>query len=48
MFIPNPWSLLPGTRHKPNLPAPKVGKDGRQLFDENWGYDVLDRITTVM
>jgi hypothetical protein len=48
MFIPNPWSLQPGTQNKPKLPDLKAGKDGRQLFDENWGYNGLDRITAVM
>ncbi len=42
MIIHNPWSLQPGTGN------PKVGNDGRQLFDENWGYDGTDRITVVM
>ncbi len=48
MFISNPWSLQPGARNKPKLPTLKVRKDGRQLFDENQGYDGLDRITAVM
>jgi hypothetical protein len=48
MFIQNAWSLQPGTRNKPKLPAPKVGKDSRQLFDENRGYDGPDKITAVM
>jgi hypothetical protein len=47
-FIQNAWSLQPGTRNKPKLPAPKIGKDGRQLFDENRGYDSPDWITSVM
>ncbi len=48
IFIPNPWSLQPGTRNKPKLPAPKVWKDGRQLFNENWGYDGLYRTTMII
>jgi hypothetical protein len=48
LFIQNSWSLQPGTRNKPKLPAPKVGKDGRQLFDENRGYDGPDRITSII
>jgi hypothetical protein len=48
MFIQNAWSLQPGTRNKPKLPAPKVGKNVRQLFDENWDYDGLDRIAAIM
>ena len=48
LFIQNSWSLQPGTRNKPKLPAPKVGKDGRQLFDKNRGYDGPDCITSIM
>ncbi len=48
MFVPNPWSLQPGTRNKLQLPAAKVGKDGRQLFDENCGYDGPDRNNLVL
>jgi hypothetical protein len=48
LFIQNAWSLQPGTRNKPKLPAPKIGKDGRQLFDENRGYDGPDWITSIM
>ncbi len=39
MFLPNPWSLQPGTRNKLQLPAAKVGKDRHQLYDENRGYN---------
>ncbi len=42
LFIQNAWSLQPGTRNKPKLPAPKIGTDGRQLYDENHGYDGPD------
>jgi hypothetical protein len=48
VFIPNPSLLQPRTRNKPKLSAPKVRKDGRQLFDENWGYNGPNRITAVM
>jgi hypothetical protein len=48
MYIQNKWSLQPGTRNKLKLPAAKVGKDGRPLFDENRGYDGPDRITAVL
>jgi hypothetical protein len=48
LFIQNAWSLQPGTRNKPKLPAPKIGKDGCQLFDENWGYDGLDWIISIV
>ena len=48
MYVQNKWSLQPGTRNKPKLPAAKVGKDGRPLFDENRGYDGPDRITAVL
>ncbi len=48
MFISNPWSLQPGARNEPKLSTPKVRKDGRQLFDENQGYNGPDRITAVM
>jgi hypothetical protein len=48
LFIQNAWSLQLGMRNKPKLPAPKIGKDGCQLFDENWGYDGLDWITSIM
>jgi hypothetical protein len=47
MYIQNKWSLQPGTRNKLKLPAAKVGKDGRPLFDKNRGYDGPDRITAV-
>ncbi len=39
LFIQNAWSLQPGTRNKPKLPAPKIGTDSQQLYDENRGYD---------
>ncbi len=48
MYIQNKWSLQPGTRNKLKLPAAKVGKDGRPLFDENRGYDGPDQITAVL
>jgi hypothetical protein len=48
MYIQNKWSLTPGTRNMLKLPAAKVGKDGRPLFDENHGYDGPDRITSVL
>jgi hypothetical protein len=48
LFIQNAWYLQPGTRNKPKLPTPKVGKDGRQLFDKNQGYDGPDCITSIM
>ena len=48
MYVQNKWSLQPGTRNKLKLPAAKVGKDGRPLFDENRGYDGPDRITAVL
>jgi hypothetical protein len=48
MFIQNDWSLTPGIRNKPKLPAPKVGKDGRQVFDENRGYHGPNRVTAIM
>jgi hypothetical protein len=35
-------------RNRPKLPAPKVGKDGCQLFDNNSGYKVPDPITAIM
>jgi hypothetical protein len=42
MYIPNAWSLTPGVRNKPRMPAPKVGKDGPPVFDENQGYEGPD------
>jgi hypothetical protein len=48
MYIQNDWSLMPGIRNKPKLPAPKVGKDGRQVFDKNRGYNGPNRITAIM
>jgi hypothetical protein len=48
MYIQNTWSLTPGVRNKPKMPAPKVGKDGRPVFDENLGYEGPDCITTIM
>jgi hypothetical protein len=48
MFHQNSWLLQPGTRNKLKLPAPKVGKNGRQLFDKNCGYGGPDQITAVM
>jgi hypothetical protein len=48
MFIQNNWSLVPGIRNKPKLPAPKVSKDGCQIFDKNRGYDGPDQITAIM
>jgi hypothetical protein len=35
-------------RNRPKLPAPKVGKDGCQLFDKSSGYKVPDPITAIM
>ncbi len=35
-------------RNRPKLLAPKVGKDGHQLFNKNRGYKGPDRITAVM
>ncbi len=48
MFIQNNWSLVPGIRNKPKLPAPKVGKDGCQIFDKNRRYDRPDQISAIM
>ena len=48
MYIPNKWSLTPGTCNKLKLPAAKVGTNGRPLFDENRGYDGPDRIVSVL
>ena len=48
MYVQNKWSLQPGTRNKIKLPAAKIGKDGRPLFDENRGYDGPDRIIAVL
>jgi hypothetical protein len=48
MYSQNGWSLQPGTRNKIELPAAKVGKDGRPLFDENRGYDGPDCINAVL
>jgi hypothetical protein len=48
MYIQNNWSLVPGIRNKPKLPAPKVGKDRCQIFDENRGYDGSNQITAIM
>jgi hypothetical protein len=48
MYIQNKWSLTPGTCNKLKLPAAKVGKDGRPLFDENRGYNGPDQITLVL
>jgi hypothetical protein len=48
LFVQNQWSLTPGMRNRAKLPAPKVGKDGCQLFDKNRGYKGPDRITAVM
>ncbi len=47
-FIQNTLSLVPGIRNKPKLPAPKVGKDGRQIFDKNRGYNGPNQITAIM
>ncbi len=35
-------------RNRPKLPAPKVGKDGCQLFNKNCGYKDPDCITAIM
>jgi hypothetical protein len=48
MFIQNDWSLVPGIKNKPKLPAPKVGKDGCQIFDKNRGYNGPNHITAIM
>jgi hypothetical protein len=48
MFIQNSWSLMPGIRNKPKLPAPKVGKDGRPVFNKNRGYEGPDRMTAIL
>ncbi len=48
MFIQNFWSLTPGICNKPKLPAPKVGKDGRPIFNKNCGYKGPDRITAIL
>jgi hypothetical protein len=48
MYSQNGWSLQPGTRNKIELPAAKVGKNGRPLFDENRGYDGPDCINAVL
>ncbi len=48
MFVQNSWLLQPGTRNKLKLPAPKVGKDGHELFDKNCGYDGPDWITAAL
>ncbi len=48
MYIQNDWSLTPGVRNKPKLPAPKVGKDSCQIFDENHRYDRPNQITAIM
>jgi hypothetical protein len=48
LFVQNQWSLTPGMRNRPKLPAPIVGKDGRQLFNKTRGYEGPDRITAVM
>jgi hypothetical protein len=48
MFVPNPWLLQPGTSNKLQLPAAKVGKDGRQLYNENRGYNGPNQINSVL
>jgi hypothetical protein len=48
MYVPNPWLLTPGVCNKPKLPAQKVGKNGRPVFNENRGYDSLDCVTAIM
>jgi hypothetical protein len=48
LYIANSWSLTPGVRRKPKLPAQRVGQNGRPVFDENRGYDGPDRITAIM
>ncbi len=48
MFIQSDWSLVPGVRNKPKLPAPKVGKVGCQIFDKNHGYDGPNQIPAIM
>jgi hypothetical protein len=48
MFIQNSWSLMPGIRNKPKLPAPKVGKDGCPVFDKNCGYKGPDCIAAIL
>jgi hypothetical protein len=46
MFVPNPWSLQPQTRNKLQLPAAKAGKDSRQLYDKNHGYNRPNQINS--
>jgi hypothetical protein len=48
MYVPNAWSLTPGVRNKPRMPALKVGKNGRPVFDKNQGYKGPDQITAIM
>jgi hypothetical protein len=48
MYVPNPWLLTPGVCNKPKLPAQKVGKNGRPVFDENQGYYGPNLITAIM
>ncbi len=48
LFIQNRWSMTPGMRNRPKLPAPKVRKDGRQHFNKNRGYEDPDHITAIM
>ncbi len=48
MCIQNAWSLIPGIQNKTKMPAPKLGKDGRPIFNENRVYNGPDRITTIL
>jgi hypothetical protein len=48
IYIQNAWSFTPGIRNKPKMPALKMGKDGRPVFDENHGYKGPDCITAIL
>jgi hypothetical protein len=48
LFIQNQWSLTPGMRNRPKLLAPKVGKDGCQLFNKNRENIGPDHSTSIM
>jgi hypothetical protein len=48
MYIQNTWSLTPVVCNKPKMPAPKVGKDGHPVFDENRIYEGPNHITPIM
>jgi hypothetical protein len=38
----------PGIQTKPKMPAPKMGKDGHPVFDENRVYEGPDHITSIL